>query len=130
MNPNFTVKRIEYTSGCEPWCYHHKKPKEGEDPGVDFELFYKKKLIVVASLIKTGAGHWETHIGSLPYRFRGQGWGVHLYTLMLNYALRRGYKVCSSTHPSKYARTLWKSERLRKAFQVTWKGKFYEVNKK
>jgi GNAT superfamily N-acetyltransferase len=121
------TERYESKNGFADWCYHHKKPKAGEDAGVDWCLFDDNYPVVTATLVKTGAGHWETHMGPMKKRYRGKGLGIKLYKKMINYGLNRGYRVCSSTHTSPDARRVWKSARLNKEYDIVWRGKYYEV---
>lgn len=86
--------------------------------GYRFCFFLKKQKIGSLDLILTYQGIYETH-SYLSTEFRGKGYGIKLYSIAINYALRRKWKVGSSKYASNLAINVWESKRLRKLFKIT-----------
>lgn len=60
---------------------------------------------------------FETH-SDLSDMYHGRGWGTKLYAKAIQWCLSHGFKVRSSTSPSKFATRVWKSHGLRELFLV------------
>lgn len=97
--------------------------------GYRFVLSIGKKKIGSLDLILTYQGIYETH-SQIIKEFRGKGYGIKLYSIAINYALRKKWRVGSSKYASNLAINVWESKRLRKQFKIVRICNRYRVKHK
>jgi GNAT superfamily N-acetyltransferase len=98
-------------------------------PVYTFYLYKKHDLknhVGYIDLVETRYGFHETH-SFIDESYRGTGVGIKLYKHAIDYALKRGINVRSSTKPSEDASRVWHSKRLRSSVMIKKIKKRYRV---
>jgi GNAT superfamily N-acetyltransferase len=68
------------------------------------------------------AKKYTTHCEGINRKYRRKGLGTLLYATMIDFALKKKWKVGSSYSPSTEARRVWKGKHLNSYFQIKKNG--------
>ena len=90
-----------------------------------------KKRIGVLRLDHIRGNTWETHFpGSIPMSERNKGYGIYMYSLAADLASFNQWTLRSSNLRSISANRCWRSNRLRKYYDVKKRRGFYYIKPK
>lgn len=94
-----------------------------EDNKIYFSFYpknNKKNIIGEMTLISCGDNTYETHSYISDPKYMGIGFGVFMYSVVIDWCIKKGYKIVSSEldKQSNDALRLWKSKRLNNQFKI------------